>query len=284
MMIKPNVLEIARENSENLQRQYEELLAEVETKHVENLKRFTRCIEQDSSVSINMRQEVLLGYLTSNAYHNIYEWVRTRAKRSSKTEEEILREKLGNYYEKRLAFDEYFERGKEFHYGAVTIGGLGAKKYGDYCIVLKDIAPPDTNQTVYLQHDSLNTYMIGNELNIERIRKETAPHSHRHVLVAWKHADEVAEMKEEGWPALLFANEDYVEAIFTKQVSTHDIKVIRMLKLDHDLLFDFTFEDFRGKLNDWERCSTEMFFIMLDQLEKHEIPLEVVNDDYASGR
>ncbi len=63
-------------------------------------------------------------------------------------------------------------------------------------------------EIAYLRHDSLNNYVEGNHVDIERIRKESVSHSHRHFLAGLKHADEVVKMKEEQWPGMLFLNED----------------------------------------------------------------------------
>lgn len=95
--------------------------------------RFAARVGHEGRISINMRPSVLLSFLVSSRHQNIYEWAAARAFRSSKTAPEIMREQLGPYYERRMAFDGFFLGGDKLRYGALNIGGLGASHYGSYC-------------------------------------------------------------------------------------------------------------------------------------------------------
>ena len=107
---------------------------------------FAGCIYNTGRISINMRPSVLTDLVARRKYQNIYEWANEHATLSSRSVADILREKLGRYYERRVYFDDSFENGRAFRYGLLNIGGVGADRYGQFCIVLKaDFVRADTS-------------------------------------------------------------------------------------------------------------------------------------------
>ncbi len=209
-------------------------------------------------------------------HQNIYEWAEGRAARSTKTAQEIIRERLGTYYERRMAFDGFFARGTELRYGALNVGGAGASRYGSYCSVVKDIGAPRF-QLAYLRADSLSTYMLhGPTVDSAAVERDAAPHEARHHLAAVKHVADVVSRPDAAWPAILCNNDDYVEAIFVGELAADDIECVRMTKADHEALYDLAFEDFRTKLGKADHLEIDTFVVILDELTKRGIRLEVV--------
>jgi hypothetical protein len=241
-------------------------------------------IDRDGRIAINMRQSVLLGFLRSATYQNIYEWARGRAKRSPKSEDEILRERLGPFYERRVAFDRAFEGGERFRYGALSIGGAGASAYGSYCAVIADEAPRTRLSAAYLPSDSLATYVrpmadgAGVAVNTSAIESDVAPHTHRQKLAAIKIHPAAQACDEGRWPALLCSATDYVEALFVGDLAPGDLQCVRMTRSDYDLYFTYAFEDFRARLAEPDRVLVEGFASILDELDARGIALEVVDD------
>ncbi|MBF0531313.1 MAG: hypothetical protein HQK55_18995, partial [Deltaproteobacteria bacterium] len=95
----------------------------------------------------------------------------------------ILEEKLGKYYDRRLAFDNAFEDGTRFRYGALNAGGVGLSLFGDFCMVLNRSFMESLNDAVYLPDDSL--VCCFNELHqfdVDAVRRKVCPHTHRHYL------------------------------------------------------------------------------------------------------
>jgi hypothetical protein len=232
------------------------------------LERFAERVRDGGRISINMRQSVLLSFLVSSKHQNMYEWVAARATRSTKSPQEILREQLGGFYERRTTFDQFFVDGDKLRYGALNIGGAGASRYGTYCSVVKDLAT-QTFQVAYLRGDSLKTYMLPGP-------SVDGPAIERDCVAALKHASDVVGAPDAAWPAILCNNDEYVEAIFTGDLTADHIECVRMTKADHEALYDFAFEDFHTKLSKADKLEVDNFVMILDELSKRGIRLELV--------
>jgi hypothetical protein len=268
---------VAQSNGSGLAARMAAVAASLPPSDRPSLERFADRVRDDGRMSINMRQGVLLTFLLSAKHQNIYEWAEGRATRSTtKTAQEIIRERLGTFYELRIAFDSFFVRGAELRYGALNIGGVGASRYGSYCSVVKDIGAPKF-QVAYLRADSLKTYMLpGPRVDGPAVEQDAAPHRERHCLAGIKHAAEVVKRLDAAWPEVLCNNDDYVEAIFVGDLAPDDIECVRMTKADHEDLYDLAFEDFRTKLRPADHLEIDTFIMTLDELAKRGIRLEVV--------
>ncbi len=242
-----------------------------------SLDSFGRCVRDDGRIALNMRPSVLLSFLISAQHQNIYEWAAARAARSTKTSQQIIREQLGAFYERRVTFDGFFVQGTRFRYGALNIGGAGASYYGSYCSIIKPDAPDQKLDVAYLRADSLKTYMLpGPSVDAPAIQRDAAPHAARHCLASIKHVHEVTATAESAWPRLLCNDHDFVEAIFRGDLTTDDLECVRMAKADYEMLYEFAFEEFRVKLGKADRMEIDNFVLILEQLDRRGIRLEVV--------
>ena len=270
---------IAEENSHTLEDQFESLIFALAEADVEIMNRFFKRLEQKGRVAINMRQMGLLSFLTFGKYQNIYEWAQLQAGSSSRSKDEILRERLGEFYDKRVAFDDAFEEGEKFRYGALNIGGLGATHFGEFCIVFKENMFTANVKIAYLKSDSLKSYMLpGPAVDEDGVRRNAASRSHKQHLASLKNANEIAATLEDKWPSLVCSENEYVEAIFVGDVPSTSSDTIRMAKVDYDGLFQSAYEDFSRELEDAERFRIDAFVTILQQLEAHGITLEIVDN------
>jgi hypothetical protein len=276
-----DLFEAALLNRPSLEERLAGLLSSITATDSARLRKFAEVTAEAGRVSINMPQGTLINFLVSGRHQNLYEWAAERAKCSSKPPDEITREKLGAYYERRMAFDGFFRHGTSFRYGTLNIGGLGCRvPYGEFCLVFKDCLSKNREESAYLRSDTLNTYLLpGCVIDEAAIRTDAAPHSHRHLLAAIKCGLDASKRSEDEWPALLCSERDFIEAIFTGEAAVGDLEAVRMAKADHELYFDYAFEDFRAKLSASDRLLIETFVAILILLERHGVPLELV--DYA---
>ena len=130
-----------------------------------------------------------------------------------------------------MAFDAHFEDGERFRYGALVIGGSGLTRYGEFCAVFEDGVSSDHPKVAYLGGDSLETYVSEDEhIKEDDVRGDCAPHSHRQHLAALKHDEEILARGQDEWPALLCSNADneYVEAVFTAEVTPEHLEAVRL--------------------------------------------------------
>ncbi len=266
---------VAAGNGAALEAAFEEAKASAPGESV--LERFAQRIQHDGRIAVNMRQTVLNSFLTFGQHQNTYEWAEWRAEWSSRSAVEIVREKLGPFYERRVTFDGLFVHGRRFRYGALNIAGLGTVTYGEYCVVLREEVSADRAEVAYLKEDSLKTYMLP-DLAVDEasLSRDAAPHSHRQCLAALKHADEVEALPEEDWPSLLCSANRYIEAVFTGDVNTGDVELVRISRQDYDVRFLHVFEEFRGGLDEAERMLAEDFAMIWQHLDDKQITLEVI--------
>lgn len=271
-----NLFTVAAANAASLEQRFHNIKSTLPSKELDELNRFIEWVERERHVAINMRQTVLLSFLTLGNYQNIYEWARSHSSISLLPIDHILREALKAFYERRLVFDAYFEHGKEFRYGVLITSGSGATDYGNYCSVLKEQVFTHI-ELAYLRADSLATYMLtGPTVDATAVQEDAALHSHSHFLAGIKHFGTVPHVPESSWPSLLCSSEDFIEAIFTGRIGVDDLEEIRMLKSDYDLFFHYAFEDFREKLDEADRCLVEGFAFILKLLKQHGIRLELI--------
>jgi hypothetical protein len=90
--------------------------------------------------AINMGIAQCVRMLEHGAWLNIYELTRLQTGYSGKQLSEEIRKRLSNgsidWYERRRAIEELFEFSDNVHYAALHVGGAGASRYGDCCVVV----------------------------------------------------------------------------------------------------------------------------------------------------
>lgn len=266
---------IADANGPRLAERFATLLASFPTAEQHILRRFTRQIRDAGRVAVNMRQSVLNSFLTFGEHQNIYEQIAWRAKSSSKSLAELLRQRLGDFCERRLTFDATFVDGHRFRYGALNLGGLGATHFGDCCVVLtkeRMRRPP----IAYLRADSLVTYVApGQPVDLERLRRDAAPSSQRHCLAALKHAADVVTTAPAGWAKRVSSRQSFIEAIFAGPLTPDAVAAVRLSRDDYELRFHHVFEELRGRLDEATRFQVEEFAMVWRHLDEKKIPLLV---------
>ena len=270
---------LAVANGPKLEQQFAGLRSKLPTPEVEVLARFASYTESEGRVSINLRQTVLIEFLTFGRHLNIHGWAKERARLSGRSAEVLLRERLGAFYERRVAFDNSFDRGHEFHYGTLSTGGLGAKQYGEYSTVFADGGLVERCQVAYLRCDSLQTYVTPElQVDLLTLGGDVASQENRHLLAALKMGRRVCTCPEERWHSMLCSGADYVEAIFVGDATPADLERVRMSRIDYEGFWHFAFESVRNKLSDAERSLVEGFVLLLSLLRQKNIPLEAVDD------
>ena len=245
-----NLFQIAGENVARLFQRFED--AKKASKDGGTLlEGFAQCVYNTGGISINMRPCVLSDLIARRKYQNIYEWALEQSALCSRPVPDVLREKLGKYYSRRIHFDDSFENGRAFRYGLLNIGGAGADRYGQFCAVLRVDFVEGGTEVAYLKADSLGTYMrTETDLNETAIRQDVATHSHRHCLTALKHGAALGSSDPNDWPAIVCSSDDYVEAIFLKDVDLATVDEVRLRETEFRRLFDLAFSDYTQKHDD----------------------------------
>jgi len=244
---------IAEANAPAWEARFTKMRASLPPSEQVRLDHFMEVIQQRGAISINMRPSVLRDFLQSEKYLNIYEWCAEQARLSGRVASQIFAEKLGAYHVRRLAFDALLTRANQFRYGALSIGGLGAQHYGQFCTALRTNFPERCPSLAYLWGDSLNSYTdpLGN-IDEPALCAGAADHIHRHLIGALKHGSHACKAAESEWAGLLFADSDIIEAVFIADVSLAAVEEVRIAKADYQQLWDLAFADYGRKLKDAE--------------------------------
>jgi hypothetical protein len=200
-----DLFQLARQNAAELLRRFQEAKARAKDGG-RLLDGFARRVEVDACVSINVRPSVLTELIHGRKHQNIYEWAAEQSRRYSRPVEEILRNKLGKHYIRRVHFDDTFENGRRFRYGTLNIGGLGASRYGQFCAVLRSEFIETEDRLAYVMNDSLHDYMVTEtEVDVSRLQHDSATHSDVPYLAGVKHARELAGKPESDWPGMVWS-------------------------------------------------------------------------------
>lgn len=228
---KLNLFQIARENAEYLKEQLSTALSGCDNNAQATINVFTKWLLDKAIISINLAPSILAHFIQNGTYYNIYEWAREQEDLSGRSREECLREKLGNFYDRRMSFDGAFQDGEHFRYGALdAVGQDFVTKFGMFCIVF-DRKFLDRIELAYLSEDSLLSCINAQgEVDLSKVYRIIAPHSHRHVLAAIKHFDMIPTTSDKDWAKLILNDNSYIEAIFTERFSKEDIHKIRVMK------------------------------------------------------
>lgn len=274
-----NFFEACANNSASLEGRFQAHISSLEEGERNKIERFAGRVKQEGRIAINIRPTNLLDFLSFERFLNIHQWADVKANRSSKNREALMQDKLGEYYAKRIAFDQHFENGQEFKSGALSIGGMGATKYGEYCIRLRSEVAEAWTGLGYLQSDSLNYYLT-DDLRVDeaKLKKSCATHSHKHLLAALKHAAQIGKTEETHWPNMLSNNDEYIEAIYSDKLYRTDVEAVGISETDYDLCFEYSYNEFQEKLGDEDRYFVETFGIIDEYLYRLGIRWEKVKD------
>jgi len=273
-----DIFQVARDNAEAFSRRYDALRTAMDAAVLPLLDRFTETVLRDGRLSVNLRPTVLLRFLAlAGRYYNVYEWADDLERRTGHPREELLRSRLRDYYDRRMAFDRHLDQGTRILYVALNLGGLGAVHYGDYCLVFGEAFAAGLADLAYLWADSLKTYLLpGDVVDDAGLRRDACPHSHRHCQATLKHGEEAVGLAEASWPALVCSRNGFIEAIFVADPDPGDVQAVRMDLFDYDLYFDCLVDASLGRLSAHDRHLVEEFDTILSLLEKTSIPLEKV--------
>jgi hypothetical protein len=226
----PNLFVIAAANEAVFPARFEQLCGRVAPDHAGTLRGFCERVLGQARVSINMTTGRLTFFLADGRHLNPYELAKKLA--PEQTEEKLRALQGEEWYEKRVTFDRWFERGEELRYGALNIGGAGLEYYGRFCVVFDRLLSEASWQTAYLPGNSLMLYVTGtagsHSVDDDAVRRDAASPGQRHQLAAIKHADHVAGTAEKDWPAMVCSKDVFVEAVFLGAATPSGVEEIRI--------------------------------------------------------
>lgn len=268
-----NLFELAKGNTCEIERSFESVLAALSTQNAKMVREFSSWIEKAALISINVKLIVLVELLEGRSYQNIYEWADEQSQLCGRSVEEILRERLQKFYEKRILFDSMFVEGIKFRYGALNPGGTGLLNYDPYCVVLSESFE---GSSAYLPGDSLDICLKPDgSFDANAVSTCATPHTHRHLLAARDCAAHIPTTDKPDWRNLVISPGRYFEAIFLGNVTLSSIACVRMAITEYKRMWDMAFGCFSKKYGDAERALAHDFVKVVKAAKNGTIQLEV---------
>ena len=274
---KPNLFGIAKSNAGNIQQQFERKRSSFPTNAAKALDAFISWFNGKACVSINLRIAVLTIFSRTGTYLNIHAWASAQAKLSGRANEDCLRDRLGKFYNRRMAFDRTFESGDTFVYAAVNVGNAGLAKFGSVCAVFGPKVPATPGKAAYLPGDSLICcFDASDKFSMDLLREKVGPHSHRQYLAANKLADEIVTTSQDSWASLVLSDSDYIEVVLPESPLFSSVSAIRIPRKEYDDLWDLAFANSAKKLGEAERALVSDFIHIIDKSKEGHFDLEIV--------
>jgi hypothetical protein len=242
------------------------------------LSEFARSIKNEWTISINMRPSILNYFLIVGRYMNVYELKkksREHIKEAAVSVEYAIKKHLGDYYSSRTAFDRTFKDGEKFKYGALNIGGVGLRKFGEYCVIMNQRQLRTHMSVVFIKEDSLH-YVKGDQTDIKRLGQEISDKESVHLLAALKHEHTIQSIPPDEWASLICCDECYIEAVTIDDISNKHIENIRVSKKYYDFISDLLYKDFISEISDEEKTLLYDFKVMREVSKKEGIEFEVI--------
>ncbi len=207
--------------------------------------------------------------INGRPYQNTYEWAHEQAEISGRPVEDLLRERLGEFYDKRISFDNEFENGQSFRYGALNAGGLGVTYYDPYCLVLSRRFQLALPQIACLPGDTLKICLAPDgsfEMPADTEARIATP-NHWHLVVAIDRSQEITVVAEDGWPSLVVSSNRYFEVIFIGDVNLASIDCVRISRQEYEAKWDLAFLNLGVRRSEAERALINDFI----QLRRAEV-------------
>ena len=273
-----NIFALADQNSHNLQEKVQSGQNDQNPRG-----KFAGFVKDRWTISINMKPSDLLKFLSSGRYKNEYEVAREDVEMMGKmgetdvSVEQVRKKRLKGYYESRTEFNRVFEDGERFKYGALNIGGLGPTKYGSYCVVIKRERSEEFSVLAFIKEDSLNNYVDGGHVDIERLKPDVANRECVHILAVIKHGNDVEGLSANECASMVCCDEHYIEAITTDDILNKHINSVRMSKKESSLVGKQFFDvRYRGSSDIEKRHRIDDFINIRNLLAANRIKLEVL--------
>jgi hypothetical protein len=274
-----DLFDIAANNAEKIDENFNGAIASLSGQKVINVNDFAQWVQSTALISVNLRLFVIVEILNGTPYKNIHEWAQEQAELSGRKKDEILRERLKGFYAKRMTFDQAFQQGERFRYGALNAGGLGLSIYASYCSVLTSNFHNALKHSACLSGDSLDIcFAKSNEFDAKILTQSIAPFSHRHALAASQLIAKIDTVQKSEWSQLLISKDSkqYFEIIFIGAVTLNDLHCVRVSANEYQQKWDLAFASFDRSLSEPERAEVQDFVQLLRAVKEGKIQLETI--------
>jgi len=247
-MNKYNIFEMGNKNSDYLEYQYD-LLKQSYQGSLQKLEAFVEFIEREWAISINMLPGRVLSFLSLGHCDSIHRYIGSLKRTIKKTSginvdpKVLYRDLLKDWKAKRIAFEQKFDGGDKFKYGALNVGGIGiVGRYGYFCVILDRSEAEKYLSLVFIMYDSLKNYVDNNCcVNIGQLAQEIADKDHVQILSSIKHEGDIGSTPACDWPKMICNDDNYIEAIIQDKIKVEHIRIVYIKKSKLNELYNEIF-------------------------------------------
>jgi len=245
-----NIFEMGNKNSDQLKACYVIIRDKYEKQgSLCTLEAFTKMIESEWTISINMPPERILRFLTLGYCDSIHGYIESLERTIEKTsdivvdQEAVYRALLKSWKDKRIAFEQKFDGGDRFKYGALNFSKIGIiGKYGYFYVILERLKIEQYLSLVFIMYDSLRKYVDNNCcVNIGQLAQEIANKDHVQILSSIKHEGDIGSTPDYDWPKMICNDDNYIEAIIQDEIRVEHIGIVYIKRSKFDELYNDIF-------------------------------------------
>jgi hypothetical protein len=288
--MKYNIFEIGDRNSDYLKSQYD-LLKQSYQGSLQDLEAFLELIEREWTISINMRLATISNFIKYGIYQNVNEFINEIEKysdkdqQSSKASNDLQKTKV----DKRAIFEQTFEFGENFRYGALNIGGIGVTIYGEFCVIFKRSKVKEYSSLIFIKKDSVKGDYVDNKgcVDFTKLIQDTANKENIHLLATLKHEEDLKQIPDKKWSCMLCCETDYIEAITHNDINNDHVDIIRISKKDRyepfKTIMDMRYDENKARnMTEKDKKAiynqAELLREVIDVLAQKKIKLEVFDE------
>ncbi len=267
----------ANGNADAVRQSFEAAANSLPLDQAATLRDFAAWVEANAQVSINARLLVIVELINGRTHQNNYEWAAEISHLSGRREEDLMRERLGAFYERRVMFDRAFANGEQFRYGALNAGNCGLPLYGPYCIILNGRWRASVGNTACLPGDSLELcFAADGSFQPTVALTRAAPYTHANFLVAQERVHEVCSVGRGDWATIVCSAGRYFEVIFVGSISLNDVSCVRVLRAEYNRMWDLAFANFGRRLDDAARALVQDFVQVCRGVTEGRLRIEII--------
>ncbi|MGI8984779.1 MAG: hypothetical protein ACR2HM_09660 [Acidimicrobiales bacterium] len=149
--------------------------------------------------------------------------------RSTHPDEGSFEASQGGALAGREGFEDLWDHGRRFVYGAVNAGGMGAEPFGDFCLVFRDCGEDATDALAVFPEDSVSRYAdaVG-AVDADRAAGEATSWDDRGLLAVAELGSDALAASDTDWPGVVCSGRDYLEVVMAGSFPPPTLSEIRV--------------------------------------------------------
>ncbi len=133
-----------------------------------------------------------------------------------------------DWWPRRTAFEDLWQHGRRFLYGAVNAGGLGAAGFGPFCLVSNPEAPTPDALAVFPADSAQRYTNLDAVVDRERAKAEATAWADRADLAVTQLGQVALSVEEQDWPDRLCGAERYLEVVRAGRFLSETVAEVRV--------------------------------------------------------